>query len=66
MSLPFPIVERKVWGLKTVCFVALVMCFSKGRPDWDVLPIMEEEEAKDWSVMLTIHQGFGSERSFLI
>src|ERR1700722_20058703 len=34
ISLPFPIVERKEWGLNSLFFFALVVFLVKARPDW--------------------------------
>jgi hypothetical protein len=60
-------VERKVWGLKAVFFVALMMCFNKGRPDWDV-PTVNYGGRGSQRLVCNAHNSprFGSERSFLI
>jgi hypothetical protein len=43
ISLPFPIVERKEWGLNSLFFFALVVFLVKARPDWGApISIMEE------------------------
>jgi hypothetical protein len=43
ISLPFPIVERKEWGLNSLFFLALVVFLVKARPDSGApISIMEE------------------------
>jgi hypothetical protein len=56
MSLPFPIVERKAWGLKAVRFVALAVCRNKDRPDWDVTTFNYRGRRKPWLVTCAHNQ----------
>src|ERR1700686_337520 len=65
MSLPFPIVERKAWGLNAVVFVVLAVCFNKDRPDGDATGFNYGGRPESWLVTCAHNQEceFGGSRS---